>query len=84
MAVELDRTTRGGVYPIVLLSYLIACQTYETQAEADLVKGFLTYVVSDEGQQAAAEEAGSAPLDSRSPTRPPGIVDRSGRLIARQ
>ena len=29
-----------------------------------MVKGYLAYVVSTEGQQAAADEAGSAPLDS--------------------
>ena len=63
MAVELDRATEeAGVYPIVLTSYLIACPTYETQEEADLVKAYLSYVVSSEGQQAAAESAGSAPL----------------------
>ena len=54
MAVDIDRTsTEAGAYPVVLLSYLIACQTYEDQAEADLVKGYLSYIVSDEGQQAA-------------------------------
>jgi phosphate transport system substrate-binding protein len=65
MAVDLDRATvESGAYPVVLTSYLIACQTYEDQKTADLVKGFLTYVVSDEGQQAAAEAAGSAPLSA--------------------
>jgi phosphate transport system substrate-binding protein len=29
-----------------------------------MVKGYLTYVVSSEGQQAAADAAGSAPLDA--------------------
>ena len=28
------------------------------------MKGYLEYIVSDEGQQAAAAEAGSAPLDA--------------------
>ena len=48
----------------LLASYLIACQTYDDANEADLVKGFLSYIVSEDGQQAAAEQAGSAPLDS--------------------
>ena len=62
---DLDyKTEESGVYPIVLTSYLIACQTYEDQAEADLVKGYLEYVVGEEGQQTAAENAGSAPLPS--------------------
>ncbi len=35
---------------------------YEDQAKVDLVKAFVTYVGSDEGQAAAAAAAGSAPL----------------------
>jgi phosphate transport system substrate-binding protein len=76
MAVDIDRTTtEAGAYPVVLLSYLIACQTYEDQAEADLVKGYLSYIVSDEGQQAASEEAGSAPLSSSVAEKAQSIVD---------
>ena len=76
MAVDIDRTTtESGAYPVVLLSYLIACQTYEDQAEADLVKGYLSYIVSDEGQQAASEEAGSAPLSSSVAEKAQSIVD---------
>jgi phosphate transport system substrate-binding protein len=63
MVYELDRATQeGGVYPIVLTSYLMACQSYPDQQTADLVKGYLTYIVSDEGQATSAESAGSAPL----------------------
>lgn len=63
MAVDLDRSTEeSGTYPIVLASYLLACPTYDDKATADLVKGYLSYVVSEEGQAAAAETAGSAPL----------------------
>ncbi|MFD6141671.1 phosphate ABC transporter substrate-binding protein PstS [Promicromonospora sp. NPDC060271] len=51
-----------GTYPIVLVSYHLACATYEDAATADLVKGFYTYILSDEGQAAAADSAGSAPL----------------------
>jgi phosphate transport system substrate-binding protein len=76
MAVDIDRTTtESGAYPVVLLSYLIACQTYEDQAEADLVKGYLSYIVSDEGQAAASEEAGSAPLSSSVAEQAQSIVD---------
>ena len=65
MAVDIDRTTtESGSYPLLLVSYLLACPSYDDADEADLVKGFLTYVVSAEGQQAAADEAGSAPLDA--------------------
>ncbi len=63
IAIDVARdTTESGTYPIVLVSYHIACQQYSEQQEADLVKAFLGYVASDEGQQAAAEAAGSAPI----------------------
>lgn len=62
-AIELVRDAEG-TYPIVLVSYEVACATYEDQAQADLVKGFLGYVLSEEGQAAAADAAGSAPLSA--------------------
>lgn len=65
MPYDIDRTTtESGAYPVLLASYLIACQHYDDASEADLVNGFLSYIVSDAGQQAAAQQAGSAPLDS--------------------
>ena len=63
MAVQVDRTsTEKGTYPILLVSYLMACPTYSDAGTADLVKGYLTYVLSSQGQQAAAAAAKSAPL----------------------
>lgn len=63
IAVEIDRTTtEAGVYPLVLVSYGIACLNYSDAEQGELVKGFLSYIVSAEGQQAAADAAGSAPL----------------------
>lgn len=63
LAIDLDRkSATEGVYPIVLASYQIACQTYEDAATAELVKGWLSYVASAEGQAASADTAGSAPL----------------------
>lgn len=63
IAVDIDRKTEeAGVYPIVLVSYQVACQTFTDAAQADLVKAWLTYVASTDGQAAAAEGAGSAPL----------------------
>ncbi|WP_235736506.1 phosphate ABC transporter substrate-binding protein PstS [Nocardioides alcanivorans] len=65
MAVDLDyQTTDDTAYPIVLVSYLVACQQYADQQTADLVKGYLSYVVGPEGQAAAADNAGSAPLST--------------------
>ncbi len=63
LAVSLERdSTASGVYPIVLISYLIACTEYAEGAPVELVKEYLAYVVSAEGQQAAQEAAGSAPI----------------------
>jgi phosphate transport system substrate-binding protein len=63
LAVSIDRTTEeAGVYPIVLVSYMIACEQYEDAAMAELVQSFLSYVASPEGQDAAAAAAGSAPI----------------------
>lgn len=60
---DLDyNTEESGVYPIVLTSYLLACPTYEDQTEADVTKAYISYILSDEGQDFAASEAGSAPL----------------------
>ena len=55
-------TTESGNYPIVQVSYLVGCLTYDSQETADLAKDFMSFVVSEEGQQAAAEAAGSAPI----------------------
>ncbi len=63
LAIEIDRTSEeAGVYPIVLVSYLIGCQQYEDPANVELVKGYLSYIASTEGQDAAAADAGSAPI----------------------
>lgn len=76
MAVELDRNTEdAGVYPVVLVSYLVACPSYDDQATADIVKGFLSYAVSAEGQQEAAQTAGSAPLSSDLSDKDQGLLD---------
>ncbi|MEX1078050.1 MAG: phosphate ABC transporter substrate-binding protein PstS [Homoserinimonas sp.] len=65
LAIELDRTSdAAGVYPIVLVSYLIACSEYEDAEKAELTKEYLSYVISDEGQAAAEEAAGIAPISA--------------------
>ena len=65
LAVALERdTTAAGVYPIVLISYLIGCETYEDPAAAELVKEFFSHAASEEGQALSAEHAGSAPISS--------------------
>lgn len=75
LAVKVDRTTtEAGAYPLMLTSYLIACPTYPS-GKADLVKGFLKYIVSTTGQQEAATNAGSAPLPSTLQTKAEQIID---------
>ncbi|MGY1811642.1 phosphate ABC transporter substrate-binding protein PstS [Blastococcus sp. SYSU D00820] len=62
-AIELNRETSGsGEYPIVLVSYHIGCITYDDQETADNVAAFMSYVISEDGQSAAAENAGNAPI----------------------
>ena len=66
-AYNVQRTpTDPSSYPVLLVSYLMGCTKYSDQSTTDLVKAYFNYSVSDEGQQVAAENAGSAPI-------PPGI-----------
>jgi len=63
LAIEVDHATEeAGVYPIILVSYLIGCQQYADSENVELVKSYFSYVASPEGQDAAAEAAGSAPI----------------------
>jgi phosphate transport system substrate-binding protein len=63
LAIAIDRTnTAANAWPLVLVSYLIACQEYKDAAKGDLVKGYAGYIASEAAQQAAAKSAGSAPL----------------------
>jgi phosphate transport system substrate-binding protein len=64
LAFELDRKAEGEVYPIVLVSYAIACEKYEDPQVAARVKAYLSYIGSAEGQQASAEKVGNAPLSA--------------------
>jgi phosphate transport system substrate-binding protein len=75
-AIEVNRQTEGsGEYPIVLVSYHVGCVAYDDQAKADLVKAFMGYVISEEGQQAASEAAGSAPISDALRQQAQGAVD---------
>lgn len=50
-------------YPVVMISYIVACTSYEDPQEAANVKAYLTYMASDEGQQVATEAGGgNAPI----------------------
>ena len=76
MAIKIDRTTTAeGAYPLMLASYLIACPTYD-DAKADLVKGFLTYVVTTRASRLPPTNAGSAPLPASFADQAKKIVDK--------
>ena len=55
----------AAAWPSVPRRYVIACPTYADKNKADLVKGYLTYLLGTDGQAAAAKTAGSAPLPSK-------------------
>ena len=51
-------------YPIALVSYHIVCLAYDDRETVDLVKAFMTYVGSEQGQADGAAAAGSAPISA--------------------
>lgn len=76
LALAVNRTsTTGGVYPIILVSYQMSCSKYDSQATVDLVKAFESYVISTEGQDAAAKQAGSAPITDALRTKAQSAID---------
>ena len=65
MAIKINRTTTDPThYPIVLVSYLIGCNSYVDAKSAPLVKAYLDYILSNAGQMDSATNAGSAPLSA--------------------
>ena len=65
LAIDINREdTADGAWPLVLVSYAIACQEYKDADKGELVKGYLDYVVSKDAQDAAAKEAKSAALST--------------------
>ncbi len=76
IVIDIDRTTtEAGAYPLILVSYLAVCQSYDSQDDVDLVKAFVGYVASEEGQQAAASAAGSAPISEALRTDVKAAID---------
>lgn len=54
----------GGVYPIVLVTYEVVCERGTRPESLDLVKAFLTYAASKDGQETATR-LGYSPLPER-------------------
>jgi len=72
LTVDPDRTTtEAGAYPVILVSYVIACQGQPDADKAAALKAYLTYAASAEGQTAAADPsvAGSAPISDELRTK---------------
>ncbi|QRO87798.1 phosphate ABC transporter substrate-binding protein PstS [Kytococcus sedentarius] len=61
LAMDLNREVEGS-YPVVLVAYEIVCTEYENKDDADRVKDFMSYVISEDAQKRAAADAGSAPI----------------------
>jgi len=65
LAIALDRNTDDPThYPLVLVSYSIVCTEYADAAQGELVKAYISYITSEDGQAVAAEQAGAAPLSA--------------------
>ena len=76
LAIELDRATDAtGTYPIVLVSYLIGCNDYLDDSVVDLVKAYVGYVMSEEGQLAAQANAGNAPVSAATRDAATAVID---------
>lgn len=76
LAIKLKRdSVEAGVYPIVMISYAIACGQYQDSAQGTLAKAYLGYIASAAGQNLAAEAAGSAPLS-------PNLQNKIAKIIA--
>jgi phosphate transport system substrate-binding protein len=75
LAVKLDRTTTDPThYPLLLVSYSIVCTEYADAAQGALVKAYVSYITSADGQKVAADAAGSAPLSDDLISKISGIL----------
>lgn len=66
-AIDLARDTQeAGVYPVVLVSYLITCSAFDNEQDATNVQSFFSYIASEEGQNLAAQPdvGGTAPISA--------------------
>jgi len=60
LPVELEQKVPRGSYPLVLVSYLIACTDYDSASEAAAVEAYVKYMAGRKAQLASAAEAGTA------------------------
>lgn len=74
LAFKLDRTA-AGTYPLAMVSYALVCQHYKDAKEAALVKAYIGYVASADGQASAAKSAGAAPLSTALQAKVKAAID---------
>ncbi len=78
-AYKVERTsTDPQDYPILLVSWLMGCTKYSDSNNTDLVKAYFNYIISSDGQQAAAQNAGSAPIGPTIKNEDQNAVDAIG------
>ncbi|KUH37706.1 MULTISPECIES: phosphate ABC transporter substrate-binding protein PstS [Streptomyces] len=74
LALSLDYKTKAeGAYPIILVTYEIACDKGNKADTLPTLKAFLTYTASEEGQKVLSD-AGYAPLPAEIATKVRQIV----------
>ena len=85
LAIHLDRDPDvPGAYPVVLVSYTLACTLYGSPEEAAAVADLLGFIASEEGQRKAADPdvAGSAPVGGQLEERIHAAIARIGAADA--
>jgi phosphate transport system substrate-binding protein len=77
LAIQLNRTTTdSSQYPLVLVSYHIGCVQPKDATKGQILAAFENYVISKDGQAAAAKAAGSAPISDGQRSKSQQIVDQ--------
>lgn len=78
LTVELKRDgSVEGAYPVVMVSYLVACTQYDNAGTAKAVKDYFTYMASEDGQKvAAAANGGNAPISDTLRKQAMGAIDQ--------
>ncbi|MFC8451881.1 phosphate ABC transporter substrate-binding protein PstS [Kitasatospora sp. NPDC057223] len=75
LALTLDYATKEeGSYPLVLVTYEIVCDKGNKADTLDTLKSFLTYAISDAGQQAIGGDKGYVPLPKELSSKVQAII----------
>jgi phosphate transport system substrate-binding protein len=77
LAIKIDRTTTDpSHYPLVLVSYIVTCIEFQDAEVAPLVKAYVSYITSQDGQAEAASSAGAAPLTAEVSDKVATVLDK--------